>query len=197
MIMSLPIRHRVNFQPQGCREQVRAFPNHGAWQDLRDPKLSVRLRKVLTDAPGKQFFSVKEIIATLEGHRGHPGSSHGASLALFSAADLFGANDVDAVASQVSMAVGASLATGQPSISVPRSILRRRIPRNSLAILIHGIANLMDSADGVMRQRWNWVFHPMMSKVLGLMIFLLGVASMAPFVGGGVQHGNKAGKSGR
>jgi Exopolysaccharide synthesis, ExoD len=43
-----------------------------------------------------------------------------------------------------------------------------------------------------LRERWSWVFNPLMSGVLGLVLFLLGLASMAPIVGGGVQHAASA-----
>jgi Exopolysaccharide synthesis, ExoD len=67
-------------------------------------------------------------------------------------------------------------------------LLRKKIPRNSLSILVQGISALLDVTEGATRERWNWVFHPATSVALGLILFLLGVASMAPIIGGGAQH---------
>jgi hypothetical protein len=61
-----------------------------------------------------------------------------------------------------------------------------------LALLIHGVTAMLDGAECAMRERWSWVFHPLMSGALGLTLFLLGLASMAPVIGGGVQHAASA-----
>ncbi|MCW2275836.1 hypothetical protein GJ654_15740 [Rhodoblastus acidophilus] len=147
-------------------------------------RLSARLRRVLSAHPNARHFTVDRIVKALD--------DDGASLALFSAAGLFEAPDIRLMAAHVTSAVGAGLATGQRAVVLPRSLLRRRIPRNSLALLIHGVATLLDKADGLIRERWSWVFHPAMSVALGLTVFLLGLAAMAPIIGGGAQHAASA-----
>lgn len=71
---------------------------------------------------------------------------------------------------------------------IPRAVLRRRIPRNALSLLIHAVSAALNACDRIARQRWDWVFHPAMQVSLGVIIFLLAVASMTPIIGGGVQH---------
>ncbi len=149
-------------------------------------RLSGRLRRVLTENPHARHFSVHHIIKALGPDDAAP------SLALFSAAGLFEAPDAAALCGRVTSALGAGLALGRRDVRLPRSLLRRKIPRNSLAILIHGVAAMLEGAEGAVRERWSWVFHPLMSGALGLTLFLLGLASMAPIIGGGVQHAASA-----
>lgn len=149
-------------------------------------RLSCRLRRVLSENPHARHFSVHHIISAL-------GPDHAApSIALFSAAGVFEAPDAAHLSGHVTTALGAGLVLGRSRLALPRSLLKRKIPRNSLALLVHGVASMLDSAEHAVRERWSWVFHPMMSGALGLTLFLLGLASMAPVIGGGVQHAASA-----
>jgi hypothetical protein len=149
-------------------------------------RLSCRLRRVLAENPNARHFSVHHIIKAL-------GPDHAApSIALFSAAGVFEAPDTAHLSAQMTAALGAGLVLGRRTLALPRSLLRRRIPRNSLALLIHGVASMLDTAEHAVRDRWSWMFHPLMSGALGLTVFLLGLASMAPVIGGGVQHAASA-----
>jgi hypothetical protein len=148
-------------------------------------KLSSRLRRVLTEHPRARTFTVHNIIQAL-------GESHGPSVALFSATGIFELPDRAVLSGGVVTALGIGLALGRRTVSLPRALLRRKIHRNALALLIHGIVGLLDAADGTVQRRWNWVFHPAMTVTLGLILFLLGLVSMTPIVGGGVQHAASA-----
>ena len=145
-------------------------------------RLSCRLRRVLSENPGVRHFTVHNIIEAL----GPDGAAP--SIALFAAAGVFESPDVSRVSGSVMGSLGAQIALGSRVVQLPRSLLRRTIPRNSLSLLIHSVSAALESAEGTVRQRWGWVFHPVMSGVLGLVLFLLGLASMAPIIGGGVQH---------
>jgi hypothetical protein len=153
---------------------------------LERAKLSCRLRRVLTEHPRARTFTVHKIIHALGDE------SFGPPLALFSAAGVFEIPDDAALSGRVIRALGVGLALGRRTVALPRALLRRKIPRNSLALLIHGIGGLVDAADATVQRRWNWVFHPAMTVTLGLMLFLLGLASMTPVVGGGAQHAASA-----
>ena len=144
-------------------------------------RLSSRLRRVLTEHPDLRHFTVEHIVNAL-------GSETAGSIALFSAAGVFEAPDVALLSGRLTLGLGARLALGQRRVPLPRAILRRKIPRNSLALLIHSLCGVLEGAEVGLRERWTWVFSPLMSGVLGLLVFLLGLASMAPIVGGGVQH---------
>lgn len=149
-------------------------------------KLSGRLRRVLTERPRARHFTVNRIINALGSE------SVGPSLALFSAAGVFSVPDTGALSGFITAALGAGLANGRRMVALPRVLLRRKIPRNTLALLIHGISTLLEGAEGVVQQRWSWVFHPAMSVVLGLTLFLLGVVSMTPVIGSGAQYAASA-----
>jgi hypothetical protein len=149
-------------------------------------KLSCRLRGVLTEHPRARTFTVHDIVQALGDE------SYGPSVALFSATGIFELPDRAALSGGVVSALGIGLALGRRTVSLPRALLRRKIPRNALALLIHGIVGLLDAADGNVQRRWSWVFHPAMTVTLGLILFLLGLASMTPIVGGGVQHAASA-----
>ncbi len=148
--------------------------------------LIARLRGVLTDHPNTREFSVHKLIDALQT------DATPSALVMFSAAGLFEIPDAASVSGRMISALGAGLALGRRSITLPRRLLRRKIPRNSLSILVQGIVSAMDTAGGKLRERWSWVFHPAMSVALGVMLFLLGIVSMAPVIGGGIQHAASA-----
>jgi hypothetical protein len=149
-------------------------------------KLSSRLRRVLTEHPRDRSFTVHNIIQALGDE------SYGPSVALFSATGIFELPDRAVLSGGVVSALGVGLALGRRTVSLPRALLRRKIPRDALALLIHGITGLLDAADGTVQRRWSRVFHPAMTVTLGLILFVLGLVSMTPIVGGGVQHAASA-----
>ena len=149
-------------------------------------RLSCRLRRVLVDNPRVTHFTVHHILDSLGSDSPAP------SIALFAAAGVFEAPDASLLSGRVTSALGAGLALGRGKVHLPRSLLRRTIPRSSLALLIHGVSTLLEGAEGLVRERWSWVFHPAMTVALGLTLFLLGLASMAPIIGGGAQYAASA-----
>jgi hypothetical protein len=149
-------------------------------------KLSCRLRRVLTENPRASTFTVHTIIQALGDE------SYGPSVALFSATGIFEIPDSTLLSGGVVSALGAGMALGRRTVALPRALLRRKVPRNSLSLLIHGIVGLVDATEASVQRRWSWVFHPAMTVTLGLILFLLGLASMTPVVGGGVQHAASA-----
>jgi len=145
-----------------------------------------RLRRILSSNPRARHFSIRRIVAALgEGQ-------HGPTLALFSAAGVFEAPDVGHLSGVMTGAVGAQLAFRRQEIKLPRALLRRKIPRSSLAALIGAVANLLESAEAFVEPRWDWVFHPGVSVALGLLLFLLGLATMIPFLGLTANHAASA-----
>ena len=148
--------------------------------------LVIRLRRVLADHPNTKEFSVHKLIAALQT------DVASSALVLFSAAGVFEIPDCGRMSSHMMSTLGAGLALGRSHITIPRRLLRKKIPRNSLSILIQAIASVIDGAGSKVRQRWSWVFHPAMSVALGLTLFLLGIVSMTPIIGGGIQHAASA-----
>jgi hypothetical protein len=146
---------------------------------------SQRLRKILLANPRARHFSVQRIISSLGEN------PHGPTLALFSAAGVFAAPDVAHLSGIMTGALGAQLVLRR-EVKLPRALLRRKIPRNSLVPLIDATANLLEKAEAVVHERWSWVFSPGMGVGLGLVLFLLGVASMTPFLGMTINHATSA-----
>jgi hypothetical protein len=148
---------------------------------LTTERPSQRLRKILLTNPRARHFSVQRIISSLGE------DPHGPTLALFSAAGVFAAPDVAHLSGVMTGALGAQLVLRR-QVQLPRALLRTKIPRNSLAPLINATANLLEKAEAVVHERWSWVFSPAMGVGLGLILFLLGVASMTPFLGMTMNH---------
>ena len=124
---------------------------------------SQRLRRILTLNPRARHFSVRRIIAALGD------SPRSSTLALFSAAGVFDAPDVGHLSGVMTGALGAQLAFRRREVALPRAVLKRKIPRSSLAALIGAVANLLESAEALVQPRWDWVFHPGMGVALGLL----------------------------
>ncbi len=141
---------------------------------------------MLTDHPNTREFSIQEVINALKI------DVTPSTLVMFSAAGVFEVPEAASASGRMITALGAGLALGRRSVNLPRRLLRRKIPRNAMSILIQGIVSALDTAGGKLRERWSWVFHPAMSTALGVMLFLLGIVSMAPVIGGGIQHAASA-----
>lgn len=140
-------------------------------------RLTQRLTRILTANPRARHFTVRRIVSALGE------SPQGPTIALFSAAGVFEAPDLCPLSAIVTGAIGARIAIRRQGVWLPRAVLRRKIPRTSLAKVIRAASNTLELAQSHMRARWRWVFHPAMSVVLGLILFLLAVTSLAPVLG--------------
>lgn len=145
-----------------------------------------RLRRILTSNPRARHFSVRQIITALGEN------PQGPTLALFSAAGVFDARDVGHLSGVVTGSLGVHLVFRRHEVTLPRAVLKQKIPRSSLVTLIDAVANLLEKAERLVKPRWNWVFHPGVCVGLGVLLFLLGVASMTPFLGLTVNHAASA-----
>jgi hypothetical protein len=172
-------------RPDGMRLGRKILFGQGVGREQK-LRLSARLRRVLTDHPRARHFTVSRIIESLKAE------SAEASLALFSAASVLDTPSAKHLSGPFAALVGAGLAIGKRSITIPRRLLRKKIPRNALSILVQGICSILDASRDATRERWNWVFHPAMGAVLGLTLFLVAIASMVPVIGGGAQHAASA-----
>jgi len=147
---------------------------------------SQRLRKILATNPRARHFTVHRIISALGE------DPQGPTLALFSAAGVFEAPGVWHLSGVMTGALGAQMVFRRRQVKLPSALLQRKIPRSSLATLIDATANLLEKAEAVVHERWSWVFNPGTGVVLGLLLFLLGVASMTPFLGMTMNHAASA-----
>jgi hypothetical protein len=149
---------------------------HGVREAVAPERTSQRLRRILTSNPRARHFTVRRIIVALGE------DPQGPTLALFSAAGFFEAPDVGHLSGVVTSTVGAQLVLHRREVTLPRAVLNKKIPRNSLVTLIDAVANLLERAEAVVRPRWGWVFHPGMGVALGVLLMLIGVASMIPIL---------------
>jgi len=147
---------------------------------------SQRLRRILTSNPCAHHFSVRQIVSALGE------APQGPTLALFSAAGVFDAQDVGHLSGVVTGSLGVQIVLRRRDVSLPRAVLKQKIPRSSLATLVDAVANLLEKAEAVAKPRWKWVFHPGVCIAVGGLLFLLGVASMTPFLGLTVNHAASA-----
>jgi hypothetical protein len=146
-------------------------------------RAAARLKRILTANPRARNFTVRRIVQALGDDPRDPVN------VLFSAAGVFEATDIGYLSGMVTSAAGARMALRRRGVWLPRAVLRRKIPRQSLARVIHAVANVLEAAESRLEARWNWVFHPAMSVVLGLLIFLLALAGMTPILGMGAHAG--------
>jgi hypothetical protein len=152
----------------------------------RPDRPSQRLRRILTSNPRAHHFTVRQIISALGE------APQGPTLALFSAAGVFEAQDAGHLSGIMTGSLGVQILLRRRDVSLPRAVLKQKIPRGSLATLIDAVANLLERAEAVVKPRWKWVFHPGMGVALGVLLFLLGAASMTPFLGLTVNHAASA-----
>ncbi len=145
-----------------------------------------RLRQVLDANPGARYFTVRRIIAALGD------SPQGPTLALFSAAGVLQVPDAGHLQGVVTCAIGAQLVLRRPDVVLPRMILMRKISRDTLTSLVGVATLLLKRAETVIHTRWNGVFHPGAGIALGVLLFLLGVASLSPFLGMAATHAASA-----
>ncbi|WP_016920818.1 exopolysaccharide biosynthesis protein [Methylocystis parvus] len=146
-------------------------------------RAATRLKRILTSNPRARHFTVRRIVRALGNE------PQGSVTALFSAAGIFEAADMGYLSGAVTGAVGARMALRRQGVWLPRAVLRRKIPRQSLARVIYAVANVLEVAEERLQARWDWVFHPAMGVVLGLLIFLLALAGMTPILGMGAHAG--------
>lgn len=146
-------------------------------------RAAARMRLILTANPRARHFTVRRIIRALGDDPQEPTG------VLFSAAGIFEAADIGYLSGVVTGAVGAGIALRRQGVWLPRAVLRRRIPRQSLARVIRAVANVLEIAEARLEKRWNWVFHPAMGVALGLLLFLLALASMTPMLGWSAHSG--------
>lgn len=142
------------------------------------------MKRILTANPRARHFTVRRIIRVLGDDLAGPSS------ALFSAAGILEAADIGYLSGVVTGAIGARIALRREGIWLPRAVLKRKIPRQSLARVIRAVTNILEIAEARLQPRWDWVFHPAMGVALGLLLFLLALASMTPMLGFGAHAGS-------
>ena len=79
--------------------------------------------------------------------------------------------------------VAAQVAAGSRTIKLPKFLLKKCVPRKSLAIAIHAIIPVIEHAEKVLRPRWKWMSSGLPRRLLGLLVFVLAAAIAFPLLG--------------
>jgi len=79
--------------------------------------------------------------------------------------------------------IAGQMIAGKKQIRLPKFILKRTVPRRSLAVAIHTILPILEKAEKVAKPRWQWASHPAAQRILGLFIFILALAIAFPIPG--------------
>ena len=136
------------------------------------------LRNLLKDKK-ERSFTVQKISESLGT------SSFGASLLVFSIPEVLpipvpGMSAVVAVPTGV---ISAQMIAGHKQITLPKWLLKRRVPRKALATAIHSILPVLERMERATRPRGRWVTNPLVKRLLGVFIFLLALAIALPVPG--------------
>lgn len=175
--MLLRVNPRLKGIRQGAAPEVRRNTSHRTAQCLR---------QILDAHPRARHFTVRRIIAALGD------APQGPALALFSAAGVLPVADAGNLSGIVTCAIGAQLVLRRPEAELPRMILMRKISRHSLVSLIGAATHVLRKAEAVIETRWTWVFHRRTSVAVGIVLVLLGVASLTPVLGLPMKHSASA-----
>jgi hypothetical protein len=69
--------------------------------------------------------------------------------------------------------ISAQMITGSGNIRLPKSLLKRSIPRKAFATAVKTIMPFLERAEKGVKPRWQWATTPMAKRVLGGLIFVL------------------------
>jgi len=151
-------------------------------ENARPIRTSQALREILTKNPRVKRFTVRRIIDSMGSNR------VGASLMLFAVPGMLRLPETHDLLGAPTCLIGGQMLAGRTKISLPRGVLERSVPRRSLAVLIHSIVPVLERVERVLKPRWGWVYQPASRCVVGLMIFLLGLALACPFLSFGAAQ---------
>ena len=135
------------------------------------------LREILTKNPTVKNFTVKKIVDSIGD------TSFGTSLMFFAIPGMLPIPGISTLVVVPTGAIAGQMITGKKKIILPKFILKRTVPRRSLAVAIHAILPLLEKAEQVSRPRWKWASHPAAQRLLGLFVFLLALAIAFPIPG--------------
>jgi hypothetical protein len=140
------------------------------------------LREILTKNPTVKNFTVKRIVDSLGDSRA------GTSLMFFSIPGMVPVPGTSNFAGIPAGTIAGHMIAGRTEIKLPRFILKRSVPRRSLAVAIHAILPFLEKVEKAAKPRWPWASHPAAQRILGVFIFLLAVAVAFPILGFNLPH---------
>jgi hypothetical protein len=135
------------------------------------------LREILTKNPTVKNFTVKQIVESIGD------TAFGTSLMFFSIPGMLPIPGISTLVVIPTGTIAGQMIAGKKQIRLPKFILKRTVPRRSLAVAIHTILPILEKAEKVAKPRWQWASHPAAQRLLGLFIFVLALAIAFPIPG--------------
>lgn len=158
-----------------------AFPVNRAPAAPSVPTSQV-LREILTKNPTAKSFTVNQIVDSIGENR------IGSSLLLFSIPAMLPVPGTSRLRGIPAGLIAGQMIAGRTRIKLPQFILRRSVPRRSLAVAIYAILPVLEMAEKAAKPRQLWATHPAVQRVLGVFILLLALAIALPIFGFNVAH---------
>jgi hypothetical protein len=163
------------------------LPTNSALSAQRVPAApSVRtshvLREILAKNRTAKSFTVQEIVDAI-------GENQVAtSLVFFSIPGMLPIPGTSNLSGIPAGLIAGQMIAGRTEIKLPTFILRRSVPRRSLAVAIYAILPVLEMAEKAAKPRQLWASHPAVQRVLGVFILLLALVIALPFFGFNVAH---------
>lgn len=142
-------------------------------------RTSQRLRSLLADQPGRENFTVEDIIKSLGEE------SFGTSLMFFAIPEVLPI-PIPAISALVVLptaVISTQMVTGKKQIKLPNYLLKRSVPRKALVAAIYAILPVLERAEKRSKRRLEWATNPAAQRLLGLFVFLLSMAIAVPIPG--------------
>jgi len=140
------------------------------------------LREILTKNPKAKSFTIQEVVDAIGENR------VATSLMFFSIPGMLPVPGTSNLRGVPAGLIAAQMIAGRTELKLPHFILRRSVPRRSLAVAIYAILPVLEIAEKATKPRQLWASHPAVQRVLGVFILLLALIIALPFFGFNVAH---------
>ena len=163
--------------PPAADENLCAAPPPPPPRDISLLRISDLLKGVLTKNPDLEVFTIEAVMRAIGEERFE------ANLLFATLPSLEAAPEKPEFIEISAALVAGQLAVGRPKISLPRALLEKEIPRQSLAIAIHAALPVIEAAETIARPRIRWLSHPISRRILGAFLFVLTATVAFPLIG--------------
>lgn len=145
-------------------------------------RISEVLRGILRDNPRTETFTVERIMASI-GDEGFE-----ASLVMFSLPAIVPIPRPTGLVALPTGAIACQMVAGRKKIRLPGFIRKKSIPRRALAVAIHAMLPVLETAEKLVRPRWSWVNHSVWRRLIGLFVLVMVLAVAFPLFGFNAFH---------
>lgn len=141
----------------------------------RAKRTSEILRQILEENSQDQI-TIQQIVSGLGS------TSFGTSLMVFSIPELapIPIPGLSAVVAIPEIVISAQMIMGSDEIRLPKSLLKRSIPRKAFAAAVKAILPFLEKAEKAVKPRWSWVTTRPAKRFLGAFILLLSALMAMP-----------------